>query len=393
MQYQFSWHGSLAAAINTSALTDDSVYLLTATIGETNISFKMNKITIVNNALVFGSDINSSVVAKGTDTLIGDFGILAGAYSSGNVAAGSKHKVFYMRFEDVNSDCIASFNFSEGAGNKITDVCSGNQYEILNETDFATFWSKKQDFWHYNFRYGFTLYQKTGSPDLRIPNKVDGTEIVPASIPNGYTRIANYKECQKTFNQCENVFKLDDVAEVSRDVLAVCPDTFYSGLYVRQNDGLYICAANNCEISAVSGTWRFRNRTTYAIPYLITQTNITNPGIENWSVVGVTCSNPVVFSNIDLYNADVDHILFTESTGIAKNIDLKTLLVDEGKDRGYLYYNYIDYRNFILYSTDKTLLSDVKVLKYIGIGNLISYDEETKLPNYDENNHCELQEV
>ncbi len=289
------------------------------------------------------------------------------------------------------STCLLNVPLCEGAGDKVTDICNSSQYQITFFT-VASGWAKLADYSFHNFRYGFTLYQKSGENNLYIPNTTAQNEIILAAVPSGYSRVANHKECRTAFNQCENVFKLDNVAEVSRDVLAVCPDTFYSGLYVRQNDELYICAANNCEISLSGGTWRFRNRTTYAIPYIITRTNVVNPGIEDWSPVGVTCSNPVVFSNLDLYNADVDHYLFTINTGVAKEIDLRILNMASISDRGYLYYNETLRNNFMLYATDKNLLNDVKIIKYIGMSSRITYDESGAI-EYDENDHVNLTEV
>ena len=386
LQYQFSWHGSLAAAaINTSALTDDSVYLLTATIS-TNISFKMNKLSIVNNALVVGSDINSTSVAVGTDSLTGDFGILAGAYSSGSLANGSKHKVFYMRFEDVNSDCIASFNFSEGAGNKITDVCSGNQYEILNETDFATFWSKKQDFWHYNFRYGFTLYQKSGSPDLRIPNKVDGTEIVPSSIPSGYTRIANYKECKKQFNQCESLFCLDSVS-AGESILQGYFDPAFWDVTMPKNIDFQQDGTLNGKPKFVSAGGDLIQWEDYGGFAWCVRSHLYLPGVQCYSYDDVTTPDLATtwtgrggtdYINLtlatsgasDLYTADPDFVLFTESTGVAKNIDVSDIysnVVDLVKDRGHLYINQDSDKNMMLYKTDKWVDTpeDLKIWKYV----------------------------
>lgn len=388
------YKGSAPASLATSALEDDNYYIFSTDFTQATVKIVANKVTIVNNAKVIGSNINGTAQTKGTQELTTDLGILSGRNNTAYVVS-SKHKIIWIKFYDKQGALMHEFNFSEGAGETTYDVVTGNAYPISNiNLDPAAFWNYKQDFNHYNFRYGFTLYQKSGSPDIRIPNKKDGSEIILPAPPTGYTRIANYKECRQTFNQCENVFKLDNVAEVSRDVLAVCPDSFYNGLYVRQNDELYICTANNSEISISGGTWRFRNRTTYAIPYLITRVWPwqTNPALENWSVVGVTCSNPVVFSNQDLYNADVDHVLFTANTGVAKQINIGTLDVDLNFNRGHMYINpNIREHDFMLYKTNKTLKDDEKILKYIGLGDEILTDDKTGETIVDENDHVILE--
>lgn len=306
--YSTMFKGSAAAncIVFCSALQDDNYYIITSDFMTDNITMKANKVTIVNNAVVVGSDINGSTTAKGTETLTADIGVLSGRNNSAYVYS-SKHKVIWVKFYDKSGALMHEFNFSEGAGEQTFDTVTGNAYPISNITP-ADFWNYTQDFYHYNFRYGFTLYQKAGSDDIRIPNKKDGSEITPASVPSGYTRIANYKECRQTFNQCENVFKLDDVAAGS-----------------------------------------------------------------------------------DLYNADPDFVLFTENTGVAKEINIGTLDVNLGIDRGYLYINpNPEEKNFMLYKTNKTLLNDVKVIKYIGLKDEIVTDENGDVV-YDENDHTILE--
>ena len=93
----------------------------------------------------------------------------------------------------------------------------------------------------------------------------------------------------------------------------------------------------------------------------------------------------------DIYLADPDHVLFTEGTGVAKEISIGTLDVNIGIDRGYLYINpNISEHDFMLYGINKTLLNDVKIIKYIGLGDDIVYDENDDIL-YDENDHVVLE--
>ena len=397
--YYWYWKGASYCVINTSALTDDNWYISNCYVAAT-LSMKMRKVTIVNNALVVGNDINSTTTAKGTETLTSDFGILSGKVGANHVFS-SKHKIGYVKIYGAGRVLMHHFVFSEGAESQVFDVVTGNSYTISNAT-LPNLWTNKQDFNHYNFKNGFTLYQKKASPDLRIPNKTDGSEPIVVSIPSGYTRIANYKECKKTFNQCESLFCLDNVDMTERLTVLDAPNSSIIGIvmpYKEEYAGKAWYESTSPFLGAYYYGDRYYIRENYSVQLYISEAtagDIEDPDLiwldEATSEV-VTIELQKTGGASDLYNADIDHVLFTESTGVAKNIDLKALIVEEGKDRGYLYYNYVDYKNFMLYKTDKTELSDVKILKYIGIGNLISYDEETKLPNYDENNHCELAEV
>jgi hypothetical protein len=92
----------------------------------------------------------------------------------------------------------------------------------------------------------------------------------------------------------------------------------------------------------------------------------------------------------DLYLADIDHVLFTEGTGVAKEFDISTFDVNVGFNRGYMYINpNLEQHDFLMYKTDKTLNADVKVIKYIGLGDEIVYDEENNVV-YDEHDHAIL---
>lgn len=392
-QYQF-YYGNTSAAINVSSLTDDSYYKVTAIWNGTNHSFKFEKLTRVNNVVTLGTAVNSTVGTSGTVADI-DLGILAANYSNGSLANGSKAKICCMQFFDASDNCIVHIPFSEGTGNLLTDVCNGTTYTVLNETDFATFRNYTQDFSFYNFRYGFTLYQKAGADDIRIPNKKDGSEITPASIPSGYSRVANYKECRQTFNQCENVFVLDNttIATVLRCTAAGTADAIGDYVYNSTNSR-WVNIVTGTYIYLQSGTeWYWKNAANILLYYGYAYTSPAN--VVTWFRSGGAAPAPSQLQSVlitsDLYNADPDHFLFTVDTGVAKEFSITGM--DFNYDRGYLYINSdVQETNFMLYKADKTLTNDLKVLKYVEQIDRVSYDEETGLPNYDEANHAELTE-
>jgi len=405
--YSFLWFGSVAGgcAINIGQLEDDNYYICTQTVGESNISMKMNKVTIVNNAIVVGSDINSTTTAKGTEELSGScFGILSACYSNGSYNYASGNQMIYIEFLDENDNVLLSFNFSEGAGQQVFDVISGSAFAIYNITE-SVFWENKQDFSHYNFRYGFTLYQKSGSPDIRIPNKKDGSEITPASVPSGYSRIANYKECRQTFNQCENTFVLDDVDVEKITVSGITYKTNLNGDYA-----LIGTHSGNLLYEKIGGditTRMWKNDVEYGwnigdfsdVAYF--QETPTGDGVTSADFPYNATFVPTVFGTGDavctltessnLYNADPDFILFTENTGVAKQINIGTLDVDIGHNRGYMYINpNVQEKDFMLYGTNKTLTDDLKIIKYIGLGDEVVTDESGEVI-YDENDHTILE--
>ena len=71
----------------------------------------------------------------------------------------------------------------------------------------------------------------------------------------------------------------------------------------------------------------------------------------------------------DLYSADPDHVLFTEDTGVAKEVTISGIyseVVDSTHDRGHLYINEDSNKKMLLYKTDKGVdtPADLKVWKY-----------------------------
>ena len=68
--------------------------------------------------------------------------------------------------------------------------------------------------------------------------------------------------------------------------------------------------------------------------------------------------------------ADVDHVLFTEGTGVAKEVTISGIyseVVDLTHDRGHLYINEDSDKKMLLYKTDKGVdtPADLKVWKYV----------------------------
>ena len=290
LAYLFYVDGSVGpnCAINVSSLTDGAYYIAKLTIAAT-LSFTMQKVTKVNNLNVIGTAVNSTTTAKGPLKANCDLGVFSGCYSSGSLSAGSKHEIVYVKIKNNAGECLSEVYINNGVDNFVTDVCNKTHYTILNEDNFPTFW-KKQDYIHYNFRYGNTIWQRdSDNAIIRIPNDENQNEIgfTPAS---GYTRIANYKECKKNFNQCESLFCLDNVSAGE-------------------------------QVMIVTG-------------------------------------------------ADPDHVLFAESTGVAKNVDIADIYSDVVglvKDRGHLYINQDSDKNMMLYKTDKGVDTpeDLKIWKYV----------------------------
>lgn len=372
--YSTMFKGSLAAncIILCSALEDDNHYIMTSDFNTDNVVMKANKVTIVDNAKIIGSDINGTTTAKGTETLTADIGILSGRTNSTYVYS-SKHKIFWIKFYDKSGVLMHEFNFSEGYGQQTFDAITGNAYDISNINP-DLFWNYTQDFNHYNFRYGFTLYQKAGADNIRIPNKKDGSEITPASVPSGYSRIANYKECRKTFNQCESKFKLDDVSAGVEQINATFNQGFWGGtfpestVFIKTGEKEYQNEDGDL-IKWFSNVWGCRSHTYPVMNHLYSYTEDLETALSE--MTGVNQSFELQTGEAsDLYNADPDFVLFTESTGVAKEIEIGSIyseIVDLTHDRGHLYINEDSNKNMMLYKTDKGVdtPADLKIWEYV----------------------------
>ncbi len=129
-----------------------------------------------------------------------------------------------------NGTCLLNVPFSSGADAKVVDICNKTQYTLGFFTS-SIGWAKLSDYSHANFYYGYTLYTKSGSPNLYIPNAIDGSEITLVSPPTGYVRIANYKGTTSSYNQCESKFKLDDVTLNQDLIVTGAGNAVLNGVY------------------------------------------------------------------------------------------------------------------------------------------------------------------
>lgn len=414
ISYSFYWDGSIGSncVIPVSSLTDGAYYIAKLTVAAT-LSFTLQKVTKVGNLNTIGAAINSTTTPKGITKANADMGVFAGCYSSGSLNNGSKHEIVYIKFKNNMGVCISEVYFCNGNENLVTDVCAGSNYTVLNEDDFPSFWNHKQDYFHYNFRYGHTVYyNETSELYLRIPNKKNQTEIILASIPSGYSRIANYKECRLTFNNCENTFKLDDVSLPVADITISNADIAdfnktlaYMGNYPSTTSPYWKYTASTTAKDIYCVQWFGRwflfigqvDENVINTQYYGNTYNLTHPDLEtDWRYYSILGNAPIVItketsSSAGLYTSDIDLILFNVD-GTAKEIDLKLLNMASISDRGYLYYNETLRQSFMLYGTNKTLENDVKIIKYIGMSSRITYTESGTV-EYDENNHAKLTEV
>lgn len=300
-----------------------------------------------------------------------------------------------------NGATIFHLPLSEGHLAVVRDVVSKTAY-ALGFFTISAGWAKLADFGHYNFKNGFTLYKKASNPNIYVPNDSTGAEI-PWTPLLSYVRVANYKGTTTSYNQCESKFKLDDVNPLTDLIVTNATDEQLNGAYQRHGDYLGKSYWYDGQIDVYPYTYtHFFNWDGLRWCWGRDNGQVMFYGNEDvsdpWDVITWTpalgtlpvgdISEPE--SNA-LYAADIDHVLFTEGTGVAKEFSITGM--DFNYDRGYLYINSdVQETNFMLYGTDKTLTNDLKVLKYVEQIDRVSYDEETGLPNYDEANHAELTE-
>jgi hypothetical protein len=383
---------STGSTISKTGLTADWYrysMIVTAT------TFRIKLLNLRTNVLLEGS-----AVGIGTVDNADNFDYTALCYGiSGVTGAYGTVGVNFSNFRITRSGVtLVNLPFSTGAGTQIVNVYNGAVYNLGFFTA-STGWAKLSDYCHYNFVNGFTLYQKDANPDIRIPNKIDGTEIT-ITPPSGYTRISNQKASLLTFNQCESKVKLDDVDIQQEIIVTNATDTILNGKYQRHGD----YAGKSYWYDGDLGTYthffnwdgiKWNWGTSGGITLLKSNENVAHPWlVQNWVAVtgNLPAGNIVEKTASALYSADIDRVLFTEGTGVAKEFFIGDIKIEEGIDRGYLYINEdIEQKDFMLYSSDKTLLDDLKIIKYLGYADRVSYDEE-EVPNYDENNHVELSE-
>lgn len=343
----------------------------------TATTFQIKLLNLRTNVLLEGS-----AVAIGTIDNADNFDYTALCYGiSGTTGAYGTVGVNFSNFRITRSGVtLINLPFSSGAGTQVVNVYNGAVYNLAFFTA-STGWAKLSDYCHYNFVNGFTLYKKDANPDIRIPNKIDGTETT-ITPPTGYTRISNHKSSLLAFNQCESKVKLDDVSagrSVENKVVSGCNIAEINGTYhlVGQNEGKdYWDNDNGYRIVWSSGSWYFAIAETFTVKYTSNAENIWIA--ESWQIAdaggGLPLPNPhietVVIPPDDLYSADPDHVLFTEGTGVAKEVEPLTLfssIVDDTLDRGHLYIDEDSVKNLMLYKTDKGVDTpeDLKVWKYV----------------------------
>ena len=262
---------------------------------------------------------------------------------------------------------------SEGNLAVVRDVISKTAY-TLGFFTISAGWAKKADFSHYNFKNGFTLYKKDANPNIYVPNDSTGAEI-PWTPVLGYVKGANYKGTTRTFNQCESKFKLDNTTVSSVLRCASAGASYVIGDYVyNSSNSRWVNTTTGAYIAFQGGTeWYWWNSSGTAMYYYGYAAG-TPANVVTWFRSGGAAPAPSQLQSVlitsDLYNADVDHILFTEGTGVAKEFEIGSMhseIVDSVHDRGHLYINSDSDKNFMLYKTDKGIdtPADLKIWKYV----------------------------
>lgn len=361
------WKDGALSQISKTGLTADWYrykMIVTATTVQIKLLNLRTGIEISGNVAAVGTstiseDKNFTFLCYGIDGVTGAYGSVGVNYSNIKITRGST--------------CILNVPLAEGAGDKVTDICNSSQYQLSFFTS-SSGWAKLSDYCHHNFRYGFTLYTKSASPNLYIPNTVSQTETT-VTPPSGYSRIANYKECRLTFNQCESKFKLDNTTVSSVLRCSAAGAGVIVGDYVyNSSNSRWVNTTTGAYIAFQGGTewywWNSSGTKMYYYGYAAgTPANVTS-----WYPSGGTYPNPSQLQNIlvtsDLYDADVDHFLFTVGTGVAKELTIQDIysdIVDSTLDRGHLYINSDSNKNMMLYKTDKGVDTpeDLKIWKYV----------------------------
>jgi len=403
--YFYGWWRSTtsnSAIIKTDLTADWYRYYMIVT--ETTVQIKLlnlrTGVLLSGNVATVGTidtadNINFTFLCYGINGLTGAYGSVGVNVANIRITRGST--------------CLLNIPLSEGVSDKVTDICNSSQYQITFINPALT-WAKLSDYFHWNFRYGFTLYQKSGSANLYIPNDQNQNEITPSSVPSGYSKTANYKSCQLTFNQCESVFVLDNTEVNCITLSGALTPSGYNGDYIQNGtnagfpkyDKIGDPSKNIWKSDAPYNVYGWAVGDITLTGYFFENINGDGDGLtplptdvvkfDPFLSQGATGEvTAIAKTDSDLYIADVDHFLFTESTGVAKELTIQNIDVDDGFDRGHLYINpNANEKKMMLYKTDKTLLNDVKIIKYIGIGDEIVYDESGDVV-YDENDHAILE--
>lgn len=470
------------STISKTGLTADW-YRYSMTVTETTFQIKL--LNLRTNVLSLGNVVGIGTVNNADNFR---FTILCYGINGSTGAYGTVGVNFSNARITRNGGTLVNIPFSAGAGTQVINVYNGSVYDLGFFTPSAG-WAKLSDYYHYNFRKGFTLYTKSGSSDIRISNKIDGTETT-YTPPTGYARIANYKGTTTTFNQCESKFKLDDVTLNQDLIVTGAGDAVLNGVYPLRGQyngrnwyydgklsglsqwthsfnwdgtqwvwsvnpgtivfygvgdvqtpmectswtpaigtlpvGIISNGGEKCTLSGTTtpanyngeyheiGLWAgnklfgkvgdeenkhiWKNGTPWDVYGWIVGA-IESQGywweyvngdgnddgnddtVNPWDVasftpfpfVGATGTGILVESvsnDNDLYNADPDRVLFTEGTGVAKEVSVASIysgIMQDGKDLGHLYINDSSDANFMLYKTDKGVdtPADLKIWAYV----------------------------
>lgn len=388
LAYSFYWKGSTSGAcvINVGQLEDDNWYKVTCNIG-TTLSMKMNKMTIVNDEIVVGADILSTTTAIGNETLLGEFGVLSGKYSSCAFNYASGNVMAYLKMWN-NSDILSyDFSFCNTGGTKVVNLVNSDLYQLSNVT-VNSFWNYTQDFHHRNYLNGFTRYRKTGENDILITNSDNGDQ--NTTNESGYTVTRVVNGCGDIWNGCESKVKLEDVQTSEEIVVANATNTVLNGTYQRHGDydgksywydgdlSTYTHFFNWNSTYQVwywgstGGTILFYSTDDVAHPYLVGTWNVQNGSLP--------AGNISISQQDEMYLADKNHIWFDENTGVGKEVKLGTDFTCDGtstSNQATMIINDInnyDTKSFYIFSEDKILGENTRVLQKIGMGSVIVMD-------------------
>lgn len=184
-------------------LTDDEYYRFVITFGNVGSPITFKIYDMDGSIKISNANNDNNLVAKPVNNTTLSFGAASvnGVYSDAY-----QNQIFDLKISTkIPNSTIFRLPLAEGYDDRVFDVINSTEYTINDYTD--TCWNNKQDILHYNFYYGFTLYDTAG--DLaRIPNTLTGSEIIPSDIAD---KLFNYQgvKFSKKWNGCESLVKLE----------------------------------------------------------------------------------------------------------------------------------------------------------------------------------------
>lgn len=146
----------------------------------------------VNDVAQTHNGSSQSIVASSNGTIIsGDPGAPTTRKFQGRMMNLQVHDGAYTPTTIPNNGDVLEYVFSEGAGTSIYDISGNDNHGTATNITESSFWGSTQDEFHYNITGGFEEYDDdaTGNTILRVPYKVDGTQITPTI--SGYTKNQN----------------------------------------------------------------------------------------------------------------------------------------------------------------------------------------------------------